>query len=87
MFAADRLVAVKRRNWKLVSYEEQRDWWSPPTKLGTPKGLDMIADPKVEYLATAVRNTWNAGPAMEIVIEFEKSRKEHPPIAPWTPDP
>jgi arylsulfatase len=87
VFVADRLEAVKWRNWKLVFYEEQCDWWSPPTKLGTPKGFDLITDPKEEYSATAARNTWNAGPAMKIVVEFEKSLKEQPPIAPGTPDP
>jgi hypothetical protein len=37
--------------------------------------------------ATAVRNSWNAGPAMKIVTEFEHSLKKYPPIAPGTPDP
>jgi arylsulfatase len=32
-------------------------------------------------------NTWNAGPTMRIVTEFEASLGEHPPIAPGTPDP
>jgi hypothetical protein len=30
---------------------------------------------------------WNAGPAMQIVVEFEQSLKQYPPIAPGTPDP
>jgi arylsulfatase A-like enzyme len=87
VFVADRLEAVKWRNWKVVFYDEQRDWWSPPVKLGTPKAFDLITDPKEEYPATAVRNTWNAGPAIKIVTEFEQSLKEYPPIAPGTPDP
>ena len=61
MFVADRLEAVKWRNWKIVFYDEQRDWWSPPVKLGTPKAFDLITDPKEEYPATGLRNTWNAG--------------------------
>ncbi len=87
VFVADRLEAVKWRNWKLVFYDEQRDWWTPPLKLGTPKGFDLITDPKEEYPATALRNTWNAGPAIKIVDEFEQSLKRYPPIAPGTPDP
>ena len=87
VFVADRLEAVKWRNWKIAFYDEQRDWWTPPTKLGTPKAFDLITDPKEEYPATALRNTWNAGPAMEIVAKFEQSLKEYPPIAPGTPDP
>jgi hypothetical protein len=87
VFVADRLEAVKWRNWKIVLYDEQRDWWTPPTKLGTPKAFDLITDPKEEYPATGTRNTWAAGPAMKIVTEFEQTLKKYPPIAPGTPDP
>jgi len=87
VFVADRLEAVKWRNWKIVFYEEQRDWWSPPLRLGSPKGFDLITDPKEEYPATALRNTWNAGPAMKVVEEFQQSLKKYPPIAPGTADP
>jgi arylsulfatase len=87
VFVADRLEAVKWRNWKLVFYDEQRDWWTPPTKLGEPKAVDLITDSKEEYPATGIRNTWAAGPALKIVAEFEESLKKFPPIAPGTPDP
>ena len=87
VYVADRLEAVKWRNWKIVFYDEQRDWWTPPTKLGQPKAFDLITDPKEEYPATGLRNTWVAAPAMNIVVEFEKSLKKYPPIAPGTPDP
>jgi hypothetical protein len=66
---------------------EQRDWWTPPAKLGVPKGFDLITDPKEEYPQTGLRNSWNAGPAMKIVVEFQESLKKYPPIAPGTPDP
>ena len=42
VFVADRLEAVKWRNWKVVFYDEQRDWWTPPTKLGSPKAFNLI---------------------------------------------
>lgn len=87
VFVADRLEAIKWRNWKVVFYDEQRDWWAPPAKLGVPKAFDLITDPKEEYPQTALRNSWNAGPAMKIVVEFEQSLKKYPPIAPGTPDP
>src|SRR4051794_39694268 len=87
VFVADRLEAVKWRNWKVVFYEEQRDWWTPPTKLGSPKAFDLVTDPKEEYPATGLRSSWIAGPAMKIVVEFEKSLKKYPPILPGTPDP
>jgi hypothetical protein len=37
--------------------------------------------------ATPLRNTWNAGPALKSVEEFQESLKKYPPIAPGTPDP
>ncbi len=87
VYVADRLEAVKWRNWKVVFYDEQRDWWTPPLKLGSPKSFDLITDPKEEYPATALRYSWHAGPAISIVTAFERTLKEHPPIAPGTPDP
>jgi arylsulfatase len=87
VFVADRLEAIKWRHWKVVFYDEQRDWWTPPAKLGVPKAFDLITDLKEEYPQAALRNSWNAGPAMKIVVEFEQSLKKYPPIAPGTPDP
>jgi len=87
VFVADRLEAVKWKNWKVVFYDEQRDWWTPPTKLGNPKAFDLITDPKEEYPATGLSNSWIAGPAMKVVVEFEHSMEEHPPIKSGTPDP
>jgi hypothetical protein len=53
----------------------------------TRRTIVLITDPKEEYPTTALRNSWNAGPAMKIVAEFESSLKKHPPIKPGTPDP
>jgi arylsulfatase len=87
VFVADRLEAVKWRNYKIAFYESQRDWWSPPTKLGVPKIFDLIQDPTEEYGATLSPNAWVGGPMMKIVTDFEASLKKHPPIKPGTPDP
>jgi arylsulfatase len=87
VFVADRLEAVKWKNWKVVFYDEQRDWWTPPTKLGSPKAFDLLTDPKEEFPQTGLRNSWIAGPAMKVVEEFERSLKLHPKILPGTPDP
>jgi arylsulfatase len=87
VFVADRLEAVKWRNWKLVFYERQRDWWSPATELGVPKIFDLYTDPKEEYPGTLTPNAWVTGPMMKIVAEFEASLKKYPPIAPGTLDP
>lgn len=87
VFVADRLEAVKWRNWKMAFYQAQHDWWSPATKLGVPEIFDLFTDPKEEYPATATANAWVGGLMMKIVVEFEQSLKQYPPIAPGTPDP
>jgi arylsulfatase A-like enzyme len=87
VFVADRLEAVKWRNWKIVFYDDERDWWTPPAKLGEPKVFDLITDPKEEYPASGMRNTWVGEPAMRIVSEFEASLRKYPPIPPGAPDP
>ena len=35
----------------------------------------------------AMRNSWNAGPALKVVEKFEKSLAKYPQIKPGTPDP
>ena len=87
VFVADRMEAVKWKNWKMTFYEAQRDWWTPSVKLGVPKFFDLVNDPTEEYGATASPNAWVGGPMMKIVMEFEQSLKKYPPIAPGTPDP
>jgi arylsulfatase len=87
VFVADRMEAVKWRNYKIAFYEEERDWWSLPTKLGVPKIFDLYTDPKEEYPATLTPNGWVGEPMMKIVAEFEQSLKKYPPIAPGTADP
>ena len=87
VFVADRLEAVKWRNWKVAFYDEERDWWTPPQKLGVPKAFNLYQDPKEEFPVTGVLNSWNARFAMKIVTDFEASLKQFPPIAPGTPDP
>ena len=87
VYVADRLEAVKWKNWKLVFYEKERDWWTPPAKLGVPKLFDLITDPREEYPDAGVRNTWVTEPALKIVMQMERTLKQYPPIALGTPDP
>src|SRR5215475_5574940 len=54
VFVADRLEAVKWKNWKIVFYDDERDWFTPPAKLGGVKLFDLITDPKEEYPGTGV---------------------------------
>jgi arylsulfatase len=87
VFVADRLEAVKWKNWKTVFYDEQRDWWTPPAKLGTPKLFNLVTDPKEEFPQSTIENSWVAVPSLKIVVEFMASLKNNPPIQPGTPDP
>jgi arylsulfatase A-like enzyme len=87
VFVADRLEAVKWHDYKMAFYEAERDWWSPPIKLGVPKIFDLIKDPTEEYGATLTADAWVGGPMMTIVADFEASVKKYPLIEPGTPDP
>lgn len=87
VFVADRMEAVKWKNYKMAFYEPQRDWWSPPTKIGVPKIYDLVTDPSEEYPSSLTPDAWVAQPMMKIVADFEASVKRFPLIAPGTPDP
>jgi arylsulfatase len=87
VYVADRLEAVKWRNWKMIFYASERDWFTPPAKLGVPKIFDLINDPKEEHGEIATPNAWVGEPMMKIVGDFEESVKRFPPIQPGTPDP
>lgn len=87
VFVADRMEAVKWHDYKMTFYEAQRDWWTPPTKLGVPKIFDLIKDPTEEYGATLTADGWVGGPMMKIVADFEASVVTHPLIQPGTLDP
>jgi arylsulfatase len=86
-FVADRLEAVKWNDWKLELYERQRDWWSPPVKLGVPKIYNLLADPREEYPQPTIRNSWVAHLALEHAAQFRHSLAKHPLIPIGTPDP
>lgn len=86
VFVADRMEAVKWRNYKIAFYESQRDWWSSPIKLGVPKIFDLIKDPAEEYGATLTPDGWVGVPMMKIVADFEESLGKFPPIQPGTLD-
>lgn len=87
VFVADRMEGVKWRNYKMVFYQEQRDWWASPAKLGVPQIFDLYTDPKEEYPATLVPYGWATGPMSKLMGDFERTLKKYPPISPGTPDP
>ena len=87
VFVAERLEAVKWRDYKIAFYESERDWWATPAKLGVPKIFNLLTDPKEQYPATLTPDGWVGVPMMQIVGEFEASAKQYPLIQPGTLDP
>jgi arylsulfatase A-like enzyme len=86
-FVAERLEAVKWRNWKLAFYEETRDWFGTPAKLTLPKLFNLATDPKEEYPEETLRNTWVIDRCLKAYREFYQSLKIYPAIPEGTRDP
>jgi arylsulfatase len=84
-YVADRLTAVKWRNWK-AHFIKQDGMYDVPEKLPLPKVINLLTDRKEERDVGAY-NTWVADPVTKIVGEFEASLKKYPPIRVGTPDP
>lgn len=74
-FVAERLEAVKWRNWKLAFYEETRNWFGTPEKLTMPKLFNLTTDPKEEYPEEMLRNTWVMVNCLKTIREFYDSSK------------
>jgi len=84
-FVADRLSAVKWRNWKMHLIW-QENMYDPPLRLPLPKVINLLTDLKEERDVGA-KNSWVAEPMIKIIYEFEASLKKYPPIKVGTPDP
>jgi len=85
VWCADRLQAVKWRNYKLHFYQ-QDTMVSPPVKLGVPKLFNLYTNPREEDEKPST-DTWIIGPMLKMVAEFEASTKRYPLIPMGTPDP
>lgn len=79
-FVAERLEAVKWRDWKLAFYEETRDWFSTPSKLTLPKLFHLTSDPKEEYPEETLRHSWVIKQALAAIQAFQNSLRLHPAI-------
>jgi len=78
------LRAVKWRHWKLhFVFESEPN--SGTKQLETPWLFNIKRDPKEETDA-ALEDGWVRGPMRKMIMAFEKTLKEHPPIAPGAPD-
>jgi arylsulfatase len=85
-YVADRLSAVKWRNWK-VHFIWQEKMYDPPLTLPLPKVINLLTDLKEERDGFPWYNSWVVAPVTKIVAELSESLKKHPPIEPGTPDP
>ena len=84
-YVADRLTAVKWRNWKMHLIK-QDNMYDIPQTLALPKIINLLTDRKEER-DVAPYNTWVAAPMLRVIGEFEASLKKYPPIKLGTPDP
>ena len=84
-YVADRLQAVKWRNWKMHLIWQENEF-DVPQKLPLPKIINLLTDLK-EQRDVLQQNSWVTYPMMKIVTEFEASLAKFPPIRPGTPDP
>lgn len=83
IWCADRLQAVKWRNWKL-HFMRQETMFDPPVKNPVPTIHNLYTDPREEKPTV---DTWVVGPVLEVVGAFEESVKQYPLIPMGTPDP
>jgi len=83
IWCADRLTAVKWRNWKLHFFR-QDTMFDPPARLPVPTIYNLFTDPREEKPTV---ESWVVHPMLRIVGEFEASLRRHPLIPMGTPDP
>jgi arylsulfatase A-like enzyme len=84
-YVADRLHAVKWRNWKMHLIW-QVNMYDPPQVLPLPKIINLLTDLKEER-DVMVLYTWVTNATMKIKSDLEERLKAYPPIKMGTPDP
>jgi len=85
IFVADRLTAVKWRNWKgFLLWQD--DMYDTPKMLPIPKLVNLLTDMKEER-DVGVYNSWVGEPIGKIPADLVASFKKYPPIKMGTPDP
>lgn len=83
IFCAERLQAVKWRNWKM-HFMRQDTMFDPPVKNPVPTIFNLFTDPREEKPSV---DSWVVGPILKVVDAYEKSVKKYPNIPMGTPDP
>jgi arylsulfatase len=83
-FIKTELRAAKWRDWKMhfVWEVEPNDG---ANHLETPYLFNIVQDPKEESDVNSTQG-WVRGPIRKMVMNFQNSLKEHPPIPPGAPD-
>ncbi len=84
-YVADRLSAVKWRNWKMHLIW-QDDMYDAPQRLPLPRIINLLTDMKEER-DVLIHSSWVQTPMMKILRAFEASLETYPPIKVGTPDP
>ena len=84
-YVADRLSAVKWRNWKMHLIRQDH-MYDAPQKLPLPRIINLLTDLKEER-DVLIHNSWVNFPMMKILRDFEASLEEYPPIKTGTLDP
>jgi arylsulfatase len=85
IWCADRLQAVKWRNFK-VHFYKQETMVSPAIKLGIPLVFNLYANPREDEEKVSTES-WALGPVLKMVAEFEESARKYPLIPMGAPDP
>ena len=84
-YVADRLSAVKWRNWKMHLIRQDH-MYDAPQKLPLPRIINLLTDLKEER-DVLIHSGWVTYPMMKIIRDFEASLETYPPIKVGTPDP
>ena len=83
-FIKTELRAAKWRDWKMhFVWEVEPN--AGANHLETPYLFNIVQDPKEESDVNTTQG-WVRGPIRKMVIHFQNSLKEHPPIPPGAPD-
>jgi arylsulfatase len=85
VYVADRLSAIKWRNWKMHLIK-QENAYDPPQKLPLPRIINLLTDLKEER-DVLIQNSWVTYPMMNVRRDFAASLEAYPPIKVGTPDP
>lgn len=84
-YVADRLTAIKWRNWKLHLIQ-QDNMYDPAVPLAIPRLYNLLTDLREEHSVT-VENTWALPRMMSIAGQLKASFAKYPPIESGAPDP